>query len=148
MGSSIVNCGQIQLEWKDERCYSNAVIMPHFEIPKMGYEAELSRLTSFPFEKLGIFLAFLSAWANLIHRIQGSKVLHPTAPSWLFLVLMLLHHKISDYMALKFFSKHFHVFILDPHNNIVSYMDQELSYLFYTGGNWRIASLVDLSKGK
>lgn len=105
--------------------------MSHFEISTMGNEAELSRLTGFTFEKLGIFLAFLSGQASLIHLIQRSEVLHSAAPKWLFLVLMLPHHKISDYMALKFFSKHLHIFILDSHNNIVSYMDQELPYLFY-----------------
>lgn len=60
----------------------------------MDYQVEWSRLTGFPFEKLGVFLAILSTMPSLSRLVQGYEVLHRAAPNWFFLVPMLLHHDI------------------------------------------------------
>lgn len=72
--------------------------------PKMDCQAGWSKLAGFPFEKLDVFLAFLSALPNLIRCVQEYKVLHCAAPNWFLLVLCDHIRKSEGFWHLTFFS--------------------------------------------
>lgn len=118
-----------------------------WRFPKMDSWARWSRSTGFPFEKFGVFLAFLSALPDLIGFIQASEVLRCAAPNWCFLVFMLPHQNNSDYVEFTFFLSTFiYLCSFSSHENTVSHMDGGLSYLLCRWENWRAALLIDLCK--